>query len=81
MSKPDLLTAALQIHSVEARHASEVRRLRGQKGWLVKIVEDCRFRLKELMMGRIPFRLDLILQRLAMDPLGRVFLPEEFRIF
>jgi hypothetical protein len=29
------------------------------------------FRLKELMMGkRIPFRLDLILQRLAMDPLG-----------
>jgi hypothetical protein len=34
-----------------------------------------RFRLKELMMGkRIPFRLDLILQRL-MDPLGRVFLP------
>jgi rubrerythrin len=42
MSKPDLLTAALQIHSVEARHASEVRRLRGQKdGLLVKIVEDC----------------------------------------
>jgi hypothetical protein len=40
MSKPDLLTA-LQIHSVEARHASEVRRLRGQKdGLLVKIVED-----------------------------------------
>ncbi|MFT5251918.1 MAG: hypothetical protein ACI87N_000917 [Flavobacteriales bacterium] len=35
MSKPDLLTAALQIHSVEARHASEVRRLRGQKGWIV----------------------------------------------
>ena len=35
MSTPDLLTAALQIHSVEARHASEVRRLRGQKGWIV----------------------------------------------
>lgn len=35
ISKPDLLTAALQIHSVEARHASEVRRLRGQKGWIV----------------------------------------------
>lgn len=30
----DLLTAALQIHSVEARHASEVRRLRGLKGWI-----------------------------------------------
>jgi len=29
------LTAALQIHSVEARHASEVRRIRGQKGWVV----------------------------------------------
>lgn len=35
MSTPDLLTAALQIHSVEARHASEVRRLRGQKGWII----------------------------------------------
>lgn len=30
----DLLTAALQIHSVEARHAARVRRLRGQKGWI-----------------------------------------------
>lgn len=29
------LTAALQIHSVEARHASEVRRMRGEKGWVV----------------------------------------------
>ncbi|MDQ3515232.1 MAG: ferritin-like domain-containing protein [Gemmatimonadota bacterium] len=29
------LTAALTIHSVEARHASEVRRLRGKKGWIV----------------------------------------------
>ena len=35
MSTPDLLTAALRIHSVEARHASEVRRLRDQKGWIV----------------------------------------------
>ncbi len=32
----DLLTAALQIHSVEARHASEVRRLRGLKGWITQ---------------------------------------------
>lgn len=36
----EILTAALQIHSVEARHASEVRRLRGMrtdmkiKGWI-----------------------------------------------
>lgn len=29
-----ILQTALQIHSVEARHASEVRRLRGQKGWV-----------------------------------------------
>lgn len=35
MSTPDLLQAALQIHSVEARHASMVRRIRGQKGWIV----------------------------------------------
>jgi len=41
ISTPDLLTYALQIHSVEARHASQVRRLRsamglapGQKGWI-----------------------------------------------
>lgn len=30
-----ILTAALTIHSVEARHASMVRRLRGKKGWIV----------------------------------------------
>uniref|UniRef100_UPI0025D6A377 ferritin-like domain-containing protein n=1 Tax=Marivirga sp. TaxID=2018662 RepID=UPI0025D6A377 len=29
-----ILTAALSIHGVEARHASIVRRLRGQKGWI-----------------------------------------------
>ena len=34
MSNKDVLTAALQIHSVEARHASEIRRLRGSKGWI-----------------------------------------------
>ena len=28
-----LLTVALQIHSVEARHAAEVRRIRGKKSW------------------------------------------------
>lgn len=30
----DVLEAALTIHSVEARHASEVRRLRGLQGWI-----------------------------------------------
>lgn len=29
----DILTAALQIHSVEARHAAQVRRIGGKKGW------------------------------------------------
>ncbi len=29
-----VLTAALDIHSVEARHAAEVRKLRGLKGWI-----------------------------------------------
>jgi len=34
MSNDAVLTAALQIHSVEARHASMIRRLRGEKGWI-----------------------------------------------
>jgi rubrerythrin len=34
VSNSDILTAALQIHSVEARHASIVRRIRGLKGWI-----------------------------------------------
>ncbi len=29
-----LLEYALQIHSVEGRHASQVRRMRGEKGWI-----------------------------------------------
>lgn len=36
MSNPDILTTALQIHSVEARHASEIRRLRGLEGWITR---------------------------------------------
>jgi hypothetical protein len=34
MSNDAILTAALQLHSVEARHAAEVRRMRQQKGWI-----------------------------------------------
>ncbi|MDQ3672855.1 MAG: ferritin-like domain-containing protein [Gemmatimonadota bacterium] len=34
------LTAALTIHSVEARHAAEIRRLRGQKGWITQNHRD-----------------------------------------
>lgn len=32
----DFLTPALQIHSVEARHASEVRQIRGLNGWITR---------------------------------------------
>jgi hypothetical protein len=35
-----VLTAALTIHSVEARHASEIRRLRGKKGWITQNSRD-----------------------------------------
>ncbi|WP_420150518.1 ferritin-like domain-containing protein [Spirosoma sp.] len=34
MSAPMVLTVALNIHSVEARHAARVRMLRGYKGWI-----------------------------------------------
>lgn len=34
VDNPDVLRTALQIHSVEARHASIVRRLRGLDGWI-----------------------------------------------
>jgi len=34
MDSPTLLTAALRIHSSEARHVAELRRLRGLKGWI-----------------------------------------------
>lgn len=34
-SNPDVLTAALRIHSVEARHAAEIHLLRGVKAYIV----------------------------------------------
>ncbi|MBF9253300.1 ferritin-like domain-containing protein [Pontibacter sp. 172403-2] len=34
VSNSDVLTAALQIHAVEARHASIIRRIRGLNGWI-----------------------------------------------
>lgn len=33
-SNGDVLQAALQIHSVEAMHASKIRRMRNEKGWI-----------------------------------------------
>lgn len=35
MSNDTILTVALQIHSVEARHAAHVRRMRGNPGWII----------------------------------------------
>ena len=43
-SNAKILTTALQIHSVEARHAAEVRRIRGEKAW---ITQDSRGTLPE----------------------------------
>lgn len=43
MDNKDLLTAALQIHSVEARHASQIRRMRDQKGWIIQSNYDSAF--------------------------------------
>lgn len=40
MDNDALLTVALQIHSVEARHASRVRRLRDKKGWVTSTDYD-----------------------------------------
>ena len=34
MADDFILTTALRFHSVEARHASELRRIRGNKGWI-----------------------------------------------
>jgi rubrerythrin len=36
MGHDDVLRAALRIHSVEARHAAQVRRMRGQKAWITE---------------------------------------------
>lgn len=48
-----LLTAALRIHSVEARHAAEIRRLRGQTPWTGAFDEPMS---KEQVMARVsPF--------------------------
>lgn len=40
ISNNAILTTALQIHSVEARHAAQVRRMRMQKGWITGSATD-----------------------------------------
>lgn len=37
MADKAVLEAALRIHSVEARHAAEIRRLRGKRGWITGV--------------------------------------------
>lgn len=53
LTSSSLLTAALRIHSVEARHAAEIRRLRGQKPWTGAFDEPLS---KEQVLARVsPF--------------------------
>ncbi len=53
ITSSSLLTAALRIHSVEARHAAEIRRLRGEKGWSGAFDEPLS---KETVLARVqPF--------------------------
>ncbi|WP_299700231.1 ferritin-like domain-containing protein [uncultured Pontibacter sp.] len=40
MSNDTVLQAALQIHSVEARHAAHIRRMRDNKGWIEGAAEN-----------------------------------------
>ena len=40
ISNKDVLEAALRIHSVEARHAAQIRRLRGVKSWVTNANSD-----------------------------------------
>ena len=42
-SNKDVLDAALRIHSVEARHAAQIRRLRGVKSWVTQSNSDIDF--------------------------------------
>ena len=43
VSNTQVLVDALTIHAVEAEHASEVRRLRGQKRWITDATTDISF--------------------------------------
>lgn len=49
-----LLTYALQIHSVEAQHASQVRRMRGEKGWIIKSENTLPSDFSAIYGGAIP---------------------------
>lgn len=49
-----LLTYALQIHSVEALHASQVRRMRGEKGWITQSQSTLPAAFNVIYGGSIP---------------------------
>lgn len=48
---PGVLSAALRIHSVEARHASAVRRIRGKQGWIPLDQPDAPDAIKAVYAG------------------------------
>lgn len=49
-----LLEYALQIHSVEARHASQVRRMRNEKGWITQSETTIPATFSAIYGGAIP---------------------------
>lgn len=51
MTHRTLLEQALRIHSVEARHAAQIRRLRGQKGWITGSASDLPDGLQRVYRG------------------------------
>ena len=63
MANGAILQTALQIHSVEARHAAQVRRLRGEKGWITggdanvpAAAKPVYFKEENTVQGGIDFR-------------------------
>ncbi len=55
MANGDILTAALQIHSVEARHAAEVRRINGVAPWSDGGAFDEPLSKEEVLAAATPF--------------------------
>lgn len=56
-SQPGILKAVMRIHTVEARHAAEIRRIQGQKAWDGAFdrpmeLEDISTALKPFLPGR-----------------------------
>lgn len=78
ITNDDYLTYALQIHSVEARHASEVRRLRGMKGWISRNTSEAPIAQvykgeENLMQGTVDISKISALAGYTMDGLTEAF--------